>query len=121
MDGWLDLSRLTTVEGLKLPKHVGAGLDLRGLTTAEGLEFPEHMGGWLDLSGPASDERDTPATQILIERRGAVEHSGHGHDAADVPRPRSVGRRSPFRAVSRLGQVAYDAYGHPHPPLVTAE
>ena len=52
MDGWLDLSGLTTVEGLKLPKHVGAGLDLRGLTTAEGLEFPEDMGGWLDLSGP---------------------------------------------------------------------
>ena len=51
VDGWLDLSGLTTVEGLKLPKHVGAGLDLRGLTTAEGLEFPEHMGGWLDLEG----------------------------------------------------------------------
>ena len=51
VDGWLDLSGLTTVERLKLPKHVGGGLDLRGLTTAEGLEFPEYVGGWLDLRG----------------------------------------------------------------------
>ena len=51
MDGWLDLSGLATVEGLKLPNHVGGGLDLRGLTTAEGLEFPEYVGGWLNLRG----------------------------------------------------------------------
>ena len=56
MDGWLDLSGLTTVEGLKLPKHVGGGLDLRGLTTAEGLEFPKHMGGWLDVEGLTTAE-----------------------------------------------------------------
>ena len=51
MDGWLDLSGLTTVEGLKLPRHVGGDLDLKGLTTAEGLEFPEYVGGWIDLRG----------------------------------------------------------------------
>jgi hypothetical protein len=51
VDGWLDLSGLTTVEVLKLPNHVGGGLDLQGLRTAEGLEFPEYVGGWLDLEG----------------------------------------------------------------------
>ena len=34
----------------------------------------------------ASDERHTPAAQILIERRGLPEHGCHVRDAADVPR-----------------------------------
>ena len=35
----------------QLPEHVGRNLDLSGLTTAEGLKLPEHVGENLDLSG----------------------------------------------------------------------
>ena len=52
----LDLSHMTSAEGLKLPEHVGWSLDLRGLTTADGLKLPEHVGGWLGLSGLTTAE-----------------------------------------------------------------
>jgi len=44
-EGDLDLSHLTSPEGLELPEHVGGCLDLSGLTTAEGLKLPLHVGG----------------------------------------------------------------------------
>ena len=40
----------------------------------------------IESRGLASDERDTPAAQILIERRGISEHVAHVRDATDVPR-----------------------------------
>ena len=44
-EGDLDLSHLTSPEGLELPEHVGGWLGLSGLTTAEGLKLPLHVGG----------------------------------------------------------------------------
>ena len=44
-EGDLDLSHLTSPEGLELPEHVGGWLGLSGLTRAEGLQFPLHVGG----------------------------------------------------------------------------
>ena len=40
----------------------------------------------IETRGLASDERHTPAAQILIERVGVAEHAEHVRDAADVPR-----------------------------------
>ena len=40
----------------------------------------------IEITGRTSDERDTPAAQILIEPRGSGEHVPHARDAADVPR-----------------------------------
>ena len=44
-EGDLDLSHLTSPEGLELPEHVGGWLSLSGLTSAEGLKLPLHVGG----------------------------------------------------------------------------
>ena len=52
----LDLSHMTSAEGVKLPEHVRGCLDLSGLTSAEGLELPGHVGGSLDLSGLTTAE-----------------------------------------------------------------
>ena len=54
-EGDLDLSHLTTAEGLKLPERIRGDLDLRGLTTAEGLKLPEGIGD-LDLRGLTTAE-----------------------------------------------------------------
>ncbi|HIC23927.1 MAG TPA: hypothetical protein EYO84_10900, partial [Planctomycetes bacterium] len=54
--GCLDLSGLTSAEGLKLPEHVGENLGLSGLTSAEGVKLPEDVGWSLDLSGLTSAE-----------------------------------------------------------------
>lgn len=48
--GALDLSRLTSAEGLALPESVGGALYLSSLTSAEGLTLPESVGGYLSLS-----------------------------------------------------------------------
>ena len=40
----------------------------------------------IEIRGLASDERDTPAAQILIEGGGVVEHELHVRDATDIPR-----------------------------------
>ena len=56
-EGDLDLSHLTTAEGLKLPEHVGRNLYLRGLTTAEGLKLPLHVGGDIHLWSLDEDDR----------------------------------------------------------------
>ena len=56
-EGDLDLSHLTSPEGLELPEDVDGSLDLSGLTSAEGLKLPEDVGGWLSLSGLTTAER----------------------------------------------------------------
>ena len=55
-EGDLDLSHLTSPEGLELPEHVGGCLALSGLASADGLELPEHVGWSLDLSGLTTAE-----------------------------------------------------------------
>jgi len=45
----LDLSGLTSAEGLIFPSSIGGGLDLSNLTSAEGLVLPTNIGGNLDL------------------------------------------------------------------------
>lgn len=42
--GNLDLSSLTSAEGLKLPENIGGSLYLYRLTSAKGLEFPKMVG-----------------------------------------------------------------------------
>ena len=49
--GDLDLSGLTSAEGLVLPTSIGGNLYLSGLTSAEGLVLPTSIVGWLDLRG----------------------------------------------------------------------
>ena len=55
-EGDLDLSHLTSPEGLELPEHVGGCLDLSGLASADGLQLPEHVGWSLDLRGLTTAE-----------------------------------------------------------------
>ena len=57
-EGDLDLSHLTSPEGLELPEHVGGCLDLSGLISAEGLKLPEHVGGDIYLWSLDEDEYD---------------------------------------------------------------
>ncbi len=54
--GDLDLSKLTTVEEIILPKKVNGNLHLSGLTSAEGLVLPEEVNGDLNLSSLESAE-----------------------------------------------------------------
>jgi hypothetical protein len=54
--GVLDLESLTSAEGLQLPQSVGGGLSLSGLTSAEGLQLPQSVGGGLGLDGLTSAE-----------------------------------------------------------------
>ena len=55
-EGDLDLSHLTSAEGLKMPGRLHANLNLSGLTSAEGLKLPERIRGSLNLSGLTSAE-----------------------------------------------------------------
>ena len=57
-EGDLDLSHLTSPEGLELPEHVGGCLDLSGLTSAEGVKLPLHVGGDIYLWSLDEDEYD---------------------------------------------------------------
>ena len=54
--GYLDLSGLTSAEGLQLPETIGGDLYLSGLTTAEGLQLPETIGDDLYLSSLTTAE-----------------------------------------------------------------
>ena len=47
--GNMDLSTLTSADGLVLPQHVGGYVDLRSLASAEGLVLPQHVGGYINL------------------------------------------------------------------------
>ena len=61
----------------------------------------------IETTGLASDVRDTPAAQILIERRGVLEHGVHVCDAADVPRADVlIERRGPEEHVAHVRDVA---------------
>ena len=52
--GNLDLSNLTSAEGLVLPDTINEGLDLGSLTSAEGLVLPNIIGGSLHLTSLTS-------------------------------------------------------------------
>ena len=54
--GDLDLSSLTSAEGLELPEEIGGSLDLSGLTSAKGLKLPKKIGGYLNLYSLTSAE-----------------------------------------------------------------
>ena len=56
--GNLLLWRLKSAEGLKLPEHVGGDLQLSWLKSAKGLKLPEHVGGNLRLSSSIQAEYD---------------------------------------------------------------
>ena len=52
----LDLSGLTSAEGLKLPDYIGGSLFLDSLTNAEELKLPEYIEGTLNLNSLTSAE-----------------------------------------------------------------
>ena len=52
----LDLSGLTSAEGLKLPDYIGGSLFLDSLTNAEGLKLPEYIKKTFDLFSLTSAE-----------------------------------------------------------------
>ena len=52
----IDLSSLTSAEGLVLPESIGGTIDLRSLTSAEGLVLPKSIGGGIDLDSLTSAE-----------------------------------------------------------------
>ena len=54
--GSIDLSSLTSAEGLVLPESIGGTIDLRALTSAEGLVLPKSIGGGIDLDSLTSAE-----------------------------------------------------------------
>ena len=54
--GYLDLSHLTSAEGLKLPNTVNGDVYLDRLTSAEGLVLPDTINGNLDLESLTSAE-----------------------------------------------------------------
>jgi len=54
----LDLSHVTSPEGLELPDEVTEILDLSGLTSAEGLRLLRRIGRDLHLLSLAEDEDD---------------------------------------------------------------
>ena len=54
IDGYLDLSKLTSAEGLKLPDTIDGYLDLSKLTSADGLKLPNTINGSLDLDSLTS-------------------------------------------------------------------
>ena len=54
--GSIDLSSLTSAEGLVLPESIGGTIDLRSLTSAEGLVLPKSIGGGIDLDSLTSAE-----------------------------------------------------------------
>ena len=71
-EGDLDLSHLTSPEGLELLKHVGGHLTLRGLKSAEGLKLPWYVIGEIYLWSLNEDEYDQ-------EVHGPVELGGKVH------------------------------------------
>ena len=56
LPGNIDLSSLTSAEGLVLPQHVGGDIYLSSLTSAEGLVLPKQLGCGIDLSSLTSAE-----------------------------------------------------------------
>lgn len=56
ISGELDLCSLTSADGLVLPKVINGGLYLNSLTSAKGLKLPKVINGDLDLSNITSAE-----------------------------------------------------------------
>jgi len=54
--GDLDLSKMTSGVGLKLPERITGSLNLSGLTSAKNTNFPSYIGGGVDLRGLTSTE-----------------------------------------------------------------
>jgi hypothetical protein len=82
MRGSLNLSGLTSAEGLKLPERIKGNLSLSGLTSAEGLKLPESMRGSLFLNGLTSAE----GLKLPEGVRGWLDLSG-GAQASGACRP----------------------------------
>jgi len=62
--GDLNLSGLTSAEGLNLPETINGSFNLSGLTSAEGLNLPETINGSFNLSGLVSVEGLIPPKNI---------------------------------------------------------
>jgi len=58
VNGDVDLTSLTSIDGLKLPRIITGSLYLSGLTSTEGLELPEEVKGHVYLRNLSSDEKD---------------------------------------------------------------
>ncbi len=84
--GDLDLSDLTSAQGLILPKSIRGNLDLRNLTSAQGLTFPESIGGYLDLSSLTSAQDLT-----LPESIGGGLYLRNLTSAQGLTLPKSIG------------------------------
>ena len=56
-EGGLDLSHLTSPEGLELPDEVTGHLNLSGLTSAEGLKLPDPRDSGCDGGARQHDHR----------------------------------------------------------------
>ena len=85
--GTLDLSSLTSAEGLVLPKEIGINLYLSGLTSAKGLVLPEKIGGDLYLSGLTSAEG-----LVLPEKIGGTLHLSDLTSAKGLVLPKEIGK-----------------------------
>ena len=104
--GWVPRmgSGLVAAGGMRLYPH---SLPLRGTRPPyRAIQNPRGR-RCIETIGRASDERDTPAAQILIERRGVVEHVAHFPDAADVPRTNVlIERRGVYEHVAHVRDAA---------------
>ena len=84
--GHLDLSDLTSAEGLNLPESVGGSVYLRSLTSAEGLHLPKSVGGDINLRNLISAEGLN-----LPESVGGSVYLGSLRSAEGLHLPKSVG------------------------------
>ena len=89
MEGSLNLRGLTEVKGLQLPREVGGMLNLNGLTEAKGLQLPERVGGGLGLNGLT----EAKGLQLPREVGGDMYLSGLT-EAKGLQLPKRGGRRS---------------------------
>ena len=72
--GSLFLDSLTNAEGLKLPEYIKKTFDLFSLTSAEGLKIPKHIGGNLYLKGLTNAEGLKLPENFDIKKLIAPEH-----------------------------------------------
>jgi hypothetical protein len=107
--GSLNLNSLTSAEGLKLPESVGGDLYLNSLTSAEGLKLPESVGGSLDLSNLTSAEG-----LKLPESVGRYLYLSNLTSAEGLKLPESVGG---YLYLSNLTSVKKDKLRKKYPHL----
>ena len=93
----LFLDRLTSAEGLILPQSIGGELNLSRLTSAEGLILPQSIGGGLDLSGLTSAEGLILPQSI----RGSL-YLGHLTSAEGLVLPQSIGKTLYFGRINSV-------------------